>query len=69
MPLLEMFWMVKAENRSDTTVQHRSLQSARAEAERLAREHPNVRFFVLQCVGAARVEQPTIWMEARAIPF
>lgn len=48
------FWMVYGMNQRQPTIRHKSLGSARAEAERLARTCPGIDFFVLEAVGAAR---------------
>jgi hypothetical protein len=43
------FWMVLGAG--TPTVRHPSKQSAREEAERLARQHPNVEFVVLESLA------------------
>ena len=48
------FWMVYGMGQHQPTVRHKSIISARQEAERLARSVPGVDFFVLETVGAAR---------------
>lgn len=48
------FWMVYGMGQRQPTIRHKSLVSARAEAERLARACPGIDFFVLEAVGAAR---------------
>lgn len=53
-----MFWMVKG--RGPTTYQHDTLDSAKREAERLARMNPGETFTVLQAVGAV-VKQDVQW--------
>lgn len=47
------FFMVMGEGRPH--VRHSSLYSANVEAERLAKQHPNTDFFVLQAVSVTRV--------------
>lgn len=65
-----MFWMVMADNSSHTRYRHRGLDDARREAERLALLNPGVKFYVLQCVGAAEAHQPIEWRDAvDEIPF
>ena len=48
----ERFWMVYGERQGAPTVRHKSIESARAEAERLARSAPGIRFFILEPIGA-----------------
>lgn len=48
----QQFWMVYGENRGSPTHRHSSFASAEREAQRLARAHPDNRFFVLAaCAG------------------
>lgn len=44
------FWMVFGINQGCPTHTHDSLESARAEAKRLARLHPEIEFVVLEAV-------------------
>lgn len=48
----DRFWMVYGAGQGAPTARHKSLESARTEAERLARMVPGVRFFILETVGA-----------------
>ena len=48
----ERFWMVYGEGQGSPTARHKTFDSARTEAERLARIAPGVRFFILETVGA-----------------
>ncbi|MET3790679.1 hypothetical protein [Aquamicrobium terrae] len=48
----ERFWMVYGAGQGAPTARHKSFDSARTEAERLARMVPGVRFFILETVGA-----------------
>lgn len=48
----DRFWMVYGAGRGAPTARHKSFDSARTEAERLARMVPGVRFFILETVGA-----------------
>jgi hypothetical protein len=49
----ETFWMVYGDRQSAPTFRHPSEGAAYREAARLARAHPNVRFYVLEAVGVA----------------
>lgn len=67
---VEKFWMVLASTSNYTQYRHRALDDARREAERLATATPGVKFFVLECVGAAEVVRPVVWRDAiDEIPF
>jgi hypothetical protein len=46
------FWMVLGEGRPN--YRHTTIESARAEAERLARQHPEREFFVLESVAMVK---------------
>lgn len=48
----EQFWMVYGIGKKSPTYRHDSLNSALAEAKRLARENPGLTFVVLEAVGA-----------------
>lgn len=64
--IVEPFWMVMPDLSSDTTYPHRhdSLQSARDKADSLALKNRGVKFFVLECVGAAiATRDPVEWIE------
>lgn len=56
-----MFWMVLADNSSQTTVRHDTRDRAQNEARRLASANPGIRFFVLQSIGAAIRHEPISW--------
>jgi hypothetical protein len=45
------FWMVWSEHGRAPTYKHVTVQSARAEAERLARKNPGSKFHVLAALG------------------
>lgn len=47
-----LFWVVWAEGGGNPTVKHGSQETANAEARRLARSNPGIRFVVLQPVHA-----------------
>lgn len=49
------FWLVWNEKANAPTFKHATFESARAEAERLARVYQNCRFHVLQAMGHASV--------------
>lgn len=49
----ETFWMVYGMGQRQPTVRHKSFESAKAEAHRLARMAPGIRFYILETVGAA----------------
>ncbi len=64
------FWMVKGLGPS--SFMHESPSSAEDEAERLARENPGQRFYVLEAVSAFRrveVERITFRDEDEELPF
>lgn len=54
------FYMVWRENGGTPTRQHIDVGAARAEAERLARQHPGSRFYVLASIGDVQVND-THW--------
>ncbi|HEU4986888.1 MAG TPA: hypothetical protein VFT89_07465 [Rhizobiaceae bacterium] len=49
----ERFWMIYGMGQRPPTIRHESFESARSEAQRLARMVPGVRFFILETVAAA----------------
>jgi hypothetical protein len=49
--MMEKFWMVWNEGSMISTVKHKTEESAKAEAERLARKHTGQNFHVLTSVG------------------
>lgn len=48
------FFMVYGMGQRQPTVRHKSIGSATREAERLAREHPGIEFYVLVTVSVSR---------------
>lgn len=48
----DRFWMVYGAGQGAPTARHKSFDSVRTEAERLARMVPGIRFFILETVGA-----------------
>lgn len=51
------FWLVWGEGQGVPTVKHDTKAAARAEARRLARRAPGVRFVVLRATDAFEVEE------------
>lgn len=49
----DLFWMVYGLGQSQPTVRHKTPGSAQAEAERLARLNPGIKFFVLEPVSVS----------------
>jgi hypothetical protein len=47
------FWMVYGLNQGQPTVRHKSVESARKEAARLARTCPGVKFYVMEAISMA----------------
>jgi len=46
------------------TYQHKTLEEATTEAERLAEKHPGTAFEILQCIGVSSVPKAsTFWMD------
>lgn len=52
---MDKFWMVKAVPGGPANCTHYSEESAKREAERLARQCPGTRFFVLEAMESCRV--------------
>jgi hypothetical protein len=65
---MRTFWLVWKDNGGIPTVPHDSLDSAKREAERLARMHPGSKFYVLQTVGACS-KTDVLWDEDHEPPF
>lgn len=70
----DRFWMVYGAGQGAPTARHKSFDSARTEAERLARMVPGIRFFILETVGAVeKVDVQFIDLRSRdlddEIPF
>ena len=65
----KMFWMVYSRNgRHPPKFEHNNRDGARAEAERLARLNPGLRFYILEATDTVVVENPCKW-EDLSIPF
>ncbi len=64
------FWVVWNERGGNPTVKHPTAESARAEAERLARKSPGARFHVLVVCGTCSVND-VVWSQPDydEIPF
>lgn len=64
-------WLVWNPSASFPKYQHSTYEAARAEAERLARQFPGTKFFVMEAVGRALVEKPSIYEEFKPyeVPF
>lgn len=56
-------WLVWNPNARLPRYEHGSRDSAAAEAKRLAKLHPGERFYVMEPIGAAMVEDPVKWIE------
>lgn len=52
-PRKGVFWMVYGRDQAAPTVRHATFEDARAEAERLARKHPGIEFFVMRAISAS----------------
>lgn len=68
----ETFFMVLADNSSNTNVRHTNIDVARGEAKRLAAMNPGIRFFVLASLGHMIKEDPVTWQQHQPddeIPF
>ncbi|MFC5385163.1 hypothetical protein ACFPLB_04185 [Aquamicrobium segne] len=68
------FWMVYGMGQGAPVARHKTFDSARIEAERLARIAPGTRFYILETVGAAeKVDVQFIDLRSRdlddLIPF
>lgn len=66
-----MFWCVWCEGGGPPTVKHRGYAAAKAEAQRLARAHPGLRFVVLAAtVGFLKADLiETRFEDENEIPF
>lgn len=60
------FWLVWNPSNGVPTFKHPTLESAKAEAERLAAMYPNQSFFVLGTCGVARKVE-TLWTDLAAL--
>jgi hypothetical protein len=61
---MKPYYYVYRWNNSAPRVRHATLESAQAEAMRLAEQHPTGYFEILKCVGFARTTKAaTFWMD------
>jgi hypothetical protein len=69
--VMEKFWMLWNPKGASPTRQHKSIEAAIAEAERLARRDPGQEFYVLEALRMCEVpELPVRWTELEEpIPF
>lgn len=63
----DFFYIVWGEDRLDSRVRHNQMSDARKEAERLAVNHPGMRFYVLLAKGFA-VHAAAKWTDCEADP-
>lgn len=66
------FWMVYGENQGSPKRTHYSERSATDEAQRLAREHPGIKFYVLKAAHGFVMEPPpltVIEIDPEEMPF
>lgn len=54
------FWMVYGEDQRAPAFRHRTKARAKAEAQRLALAHPEIKFFVLAVVDCYRADAPKV---------
>lgn len=66
---MRQFWMVYGEGQGAPTVKHASMNLAKGEAERLARQHPGTKFYVLRAIGSAERSDVTFTVLDDEIPF
>ena len=64
---MKRFWLVWNHNGGVPTVQHETAQSAKTEAERLARNNPGQQFHVLEWTGTA-IKRDVDWIECEFEP-
>ena len=66
---LPQFFMVLNDRSTQTRYRHDTLESARAEAKRLAGLNPGVKFWVLAALGCCIKPDPVEWIPTDDIPF
>ena len=66
----KQFWLVWNPQGHSPTVKHPMIYQAKAEAERLARDNPGQKFYVLSAVGMCEYQAVT-WqrLDGEDIPF
>lgn len=52
--MAKTFWMIHGTGTREPTMRHESLHGAKAELKRLARNHPDTEFYLLQAIGVAK---------------
>lgn len=58
------YYVSNRETKFAPTFQHKTLEEATTEAERLAEKHPGTAFEILQCLGVSSVpKSSTFWMD------
>ena len=62
-------WIVWCEDGGSPTCAHRTISSAKSEAERLARGNPGKKFWVARCHGRVRALDTQWEQVGEAIPF
>lgn len=63
------FWMIWSPSGHPPTHRHQTYESARVEAERLARSVPGSEFFILQAVGMRQMDSMRRIDFAVEVPF
>lgn len=62
------FWLVWSPEGHNPQHRHDTDTLAKAEAERLAKEHPGKEFFVLEALGSVK-KTDVVWTMASELPF
>jgi hypothetical protein len=66
----EPFWMIYGEGQNSPAVRHENFEAAKRESERLARNNPGIRFFILATVGVTERNDVTYRsIDPLEIPF
>lgn len=67
---IEPFWMIYGEGQNAPVARHGSFEAAKRESERLARNNPGIRFFILATVGVTEKNDVTFRaIDPMEIPF
>jgi hypothetical protein len=66
---MKIFWIIWNPAANRPTVMHETLDSAKKEAERLAKLNPGQRFVVLKSIEFCEVHNPVKWTKTDDIPF
>lgn len=64
----DKFWMIYSPDGGTPRVQHKTLDAAKKEAERLARHCQDQRFYLLESVGSAVSKSPPVQWELHKKP-